>query len=328
MNDPNNFTVADWLNALQLGGWKGKRSGSEWKGPCPRCGGDDRFHLKPGGRVPVLASCRHGCPFRDLVLAVFGSRFQIPRRPPEPRPASGTPKSWNNSDFAGLAEWIEDNVGIVAEDKLAARGLSPDRLHTAGWRGVGAGRAAWREVLAMADKYRVRFPAPVARRCPEAWFVPVWDADGRPTSVRVRPVEPMPGLAKVWTLRGDTARLYGMDALHAPPGAVLHIAEGEMDVESLREVGECYSMGTPGTTWRQEWTRGVVAAEPSKVVVWYDTDPAGQQAGARLAARLAAKGVPVVRLTGSVHGSDVNDLLVARRLDAALRDACLVEVAA
>ena len=73
---------------------------------------------------------------------------------------------------------------------------------------------------------------------------------------------------------------------------------------------------------------GVVEAEPSKVVVWYDTDPAGQQAGARLAARLAAKGVPVVRFTGCAVGSDVNDLLVAGVLDAALRDAYLVEVAA
>ena len=86
MNEPH--TVAEWLDALQLGGWKGKRSGSEWKGPCPRCGGHDRFH--------------------------------------------------------------------------------------------------------------------------------------------------------------------------APPGAVLHIAEGEIDAESLREAGETCTMGTPGTTWRLEWTRGVV----------------------------------------------------------------------
>ena len=62
--------------------------------------------------------------------------------------------------------------------------------------------------------------------------------------------------------------------------------------------------------------------------MWYDTDPAGQQAGARLATRLAAKGLPVVRLTGSAAGADANDLLRAGVLDAALRDAYLVEVAA
>ena len=332
MNEP--YTVAEWVNALQRGGWKGRKVGQEHKGPCPRCGGHDRFHVKPG-RVAVLASCRHGCPFTDLVRAVFSSRLplQIPRRflrprPPGPRLVTGTPKEWNNPDFAALAEWIEDNAGLVAEDKLEARGLSPDRLHTAGWRGVGAGRAAWREVLAMADKYRVRFPAPLVRRCPEAWLVPVWDADGRPTSVRVRPVEHWAREPKAWTLKGDTARLYGADALHAPPGAMLHIAEGEMDAESLREVGETATMGTPGTTWRLEWTRGVVAAEPGRVVVWYDTDTAGQRSGARLAARLATKGLPVVRFTGSTVGSDVNDLLVAGVLDAALHDAHRVEVAA
>lgn len=325
MNEPH--TVAEWLDALQRGGWKGRKVGQEHKGSCPKCGGHDRFHVKPG-RLAVLVSCRHGCDFTALVAAVFGPRH-VPLRPLEPRPSSGTLRKWNNADFSGLAQWVEDNMGLVAEDKLEVRGLSPDRLLAAGWRGVGAGRAAWREVLAMADKYRVHFPAHVARRCPRSWFVPQWDADGRATSVRVRPVEHRAGEPKTWTLAGDTARLYGADALHAPPGAVLHIAEGEMDAESLREVGETATMGTPGTlTWRAEWTRGVVEAEPSKVVVWYDTDPAGQQAGARLAARLAAKGVPVVRLTGSVHGSDVNDLLVAGVLNSALRDSHLVDVAA
>ena len=45
--------------------WEGRRVGAESKGPCPRCGGHDRFHVKQGGRA-VLASCRRGCPLPDL----------------------------------------------------------------------------------------------------------------------------------------------------------------------------------------------------------------------------------------------------------------------
>ena len=331
----NIFTVAEWLDGLHAGGWEGRRVGSEWKGPCPRCGGHDRFHVKQGGRA-VLASCRHGCPFPDLVGAVFGNslppripRRSLPPRPPAPRPDRETPKEWNKApDFAALAEWIEDHVGFVAEDRLAARGLDPDRLQAAGWHGVGSGRAAWRDVLAQADECGVSFPGPVARQCPQAWLIPAWDADGRPTSVRVRPVTPRKGWPKTWTLKGDTVHLYGMDALHAPPGAVLHVAEGEIDAESLREVGETATMGTPGTTtWRTEWTHGVVEAEPGKVVVWFDADPAGQRCGARLAGRLAAKGLPVVRFVGSAAGGDVNDLLLAGRLREAVEQAFEVDVA-
>ena len=331
----NSFTVAEWLDALERGGWEGRRVGAEHKGPCPRCGGHDRFHVKQGGRA-VLASCRHGCPFPELVRAVFGSRlpFRIPRRslpprPPEPRPASETARERNTApDFSALAAWCEDSMGLVAEDGLAARGLDPDRLQAAGWRGVGSGRAAWRDLLAQADECGVRFPGPVARQCPLAWLVPQWDADGRPTSVRVRPVTPRKDWPKVWTLPGDRARLYGMDAFTAPPDSVVHVCEGEIDAESLREVGATATVGTPGaSTWRAAWTRGVAEAEPGRVVVWYDVDPAGQQCGARLAGRLAAKGIPTVRFTGGGGGSDVNDLLVSGALREAVEQACEVEVA-
>jgi len=43
-----------------------RRSGSEYKGPCPICGGHDRFHIKIGQSVDLLVGCRHGCRFSDL----------------------------------------------------------------------------------------------------------------------------------------------------------------------------------------------------------------------------------------------------------------------
>lgn len=86
-------TLAEWLAGLERTGWKGRRVGREHVGPCPLCGGTDRFHVGPGSRVPVLAGCRHGCTFARLAEAVHGrtERRRGPRRPdwtrsaPKPR---------------------------------------------------------------------------------------------------------------------------------------------------------------------------------------------------------------------------------------------------
>lgn len=52
-------TIAD---ALGL-----KRSGAEYKGPCPLCGGHDRFHIKHGQQADVIMLCRHGCRYGDIM---------------------------------------------------------------------------------------------------------------------------------------------------------------------------------------------------------------------------------------------------------------------
>ena len=43
-----------------------RRAGSEYKGPCPCCGGDDRFHVKAGRSADLLVYCRHGCRYSDI----------------------------------------------------------------------------------------------------------------------------------------------------------------------------------------------------------------------------------------------------------------------
>lgn len=43
-----------------------RRSGSEYKGPCPLCGGVDRFHVRAGRSADLLVHCRHGCKYSDL----------------------------------------------------------------------------------------------------------------------------------------------------------------------------------------------------------------------------------------------------------------------
>ena len=63
--------------AAQSAGWK--RSGSEWSGPCPSCGGHDRAHVKPGAVAAVIGGCR-GCDRDGIALARLLTGAQVEAR--------------------------------------------------------------------------------------------------------------------------------------------------------------------------------------------------------------------------------------------------------
>lgn len=73
-------TAADWVERLDP-----RREGKEWKGPCPLCGGDDRFHVgeKPNGEALVgCRVCMDGQPdgqarFIAAVRQVFPERYPL-----------------------------------------------------------------------------------------------------------------------------------------------------------------------------------------------------------------------------------------------------------
>jgi hypothetical protein len=44
-----------------------KRQGRTFAGPCPICGGTDRFTLSKGKKYDVLYHCRHGCQFSHII---------------------------------------------------------------------------------------------------------------------------------------------------------------------------------------------------------------------------------------------------------------------
>ena len=77
---PAKPTFADWEAVADR--WKLRRVGRELKGPCPLCGGEDRFHVSEGC-AGVLVGCRiciDGKPqgparFGQVLRLVFGDRF-------------------------------------------------------------------------------------------------------------------------------------------------------------------------------------------------------------------------------------------------------------
>ena len=131
-------TADEWAARLDL-----RRSGGEWFGPCPSCGGTDRFHVRrgPAGALVGCRGCIDGQP-ADVRGKAFGAILQevFPERTGEKRrangndfraPASsrrtGSAPSSKPRDTTGAARRVWDATrplaGTIAERYLHARGV-------------------------------------------------------------------------------------------------------------------------------------------------------------------------------------------------------------
>ena len=147
-------SMDEWTQALDL-----KRRGVEWCGPCPLCGGEDRFHVRPGRNGAALAGCR-GCMdgrpegerrerFGEVLKAAFpdrstNGRAHSPKRPVgsrgggyKPRLGASERSSTPQSSTAALARelWAASEratVGNPAGLYLVRRWCWPPDRETAG----------------------------------------------------------------------------------------------------------------------------------------------------------------------------------------------------
>ena len=350
MATTRHHTVDDWLDALDAAGWKGWKSGREWKGPCPICDGHDRFHVAAGKKAAVVASCRGGCSFEELVRTVFGTaanaHHQRPawrarvRGSPRHRDRSGPAIDPESLDPAGLAVDVLMELDLTPpwRQYLANRGLNPDRLAKFGWRSV-RGAAGWKPLAHLPGTHGWPqkknggpcWPLGVDRG--SALIIPFRDCFGMLAGLRIRGGRQWRELRKAegreapkcLGLAGVPAQLYGAEALQdrshwgptLQPGGILHIAEGEVDTESLREHG-VVAIGVPGATiWKPEWTDWIRERQPRRIVIWFDGDEAGAVAGKTLR-DLLSREFDIFRLKG-VERQDVNDLARARVLPDLIR---------
>jgi hypothetical protein len=58
----NTLSLHSISEALNL-----RKSGREYKGACPICGGDDRFHIKESQTGGLLVYCRRGCEYSQIM---------------------------------------------------------------------------------------------------------------------------------------------------------------------------------------------------------------------------------------------------------------------
>ena len=125
-----------------------KRTGTQngqrrYNGPCPRCGGHDRFRVAQGATA-VIVKCSHDCSFKDLldVLGLADGNVESERvRPPGAKPRAAGDESpgllvaaaWERAQSAG---------GTPVETYLVDRRLWPaDR--SGGWSSFIARGGHW-----------------------------------------------------------------------------------------------------------------------------------------------------------------------------------------
>lgn len=129
-----------------------KVAAKEWAGPCPMCGGSDRFHVRADGWF-----CRHcknepwqdaislvqmieNCTFADALARMTGNAFALPseqRRPVASPGKSEQPADWAKKAGAILAtaqEALHGEKDLRGAEYLTKRGLTP-----ATWRRFGLG---------------------------------------------------------------------------------------------------------------------------------------------------------------------------------------------
>ena len=214
-----------------------KASTNEYKGPCPECGGTDRFHVHATegwffcrkchpkkGDVIEFVQWMHDLTFPEAVEQLIGALPALPaphRRPAQRHPAHCAPTA-PSADFgvrckAKLSAAIDalhnGAVGQPGRDYLQGRSLGPDV-----WRTFRLGYAPTVKVPG-SDEY-----AP-------AIAIPWYDMDGTLAAIRYRFLEAH-GPHKITSERGSTTsgRLFGWQAM--PQGYDLPIADGYVPVEN------------------------------------------------------------------------------------------------
>ena len=278
--------VEEWTAALDL-----TRIGREWIGPCPLCGGEDRFHVRDsGGRAAV--GCR-GCidgqssgerakRFGEVLRAVFPARgggvARFPARAPRTAPAPVNGHEAARRAIAGRL-WA---AAVPADDTpsrayLAGRsvwppdGIGPSLPASVRWLPRGAvGRdvaADWYDVpehTAGAIVYAFRQPGGATIR---AVGLDALDADGRRPGKRWR---------RTFGQKKGAAFVVG-----AVGGDPLVIVEGEADALAsvwLHPGAEVWAAGGGGAPALAP----AILENRRRVVIEADPDGPGRDAALKL----------------------------------------------
>jgi CHC2 zinc finger len=115
----------DILGVARNLGARLRRSGGEWIGPCPVCGGTDRFAINPRKQLWNCRGCGRGGDAIDLMRHVTGASFAsavglVDGLPPTGRWPQERPAG--QEDGARLAHWLWSRrkpiMGTVAETYL------------------------------------------------------------------------------------------------------------------------------------------------------------------------------------------------------------------
>jgi len=279
-------------------------SGGEWAGPCPWCGGRDRFRVWPdhpsgdaGGRYLCRGCGRHGDAIQFLrdrdglnyVEACAALRVEprtdrttgghVPpvRRAWEPRPATTPVASWQEQAARFVAECAANMTpGSEGMAYAEGRGLTPDTLArlSIGWNPQDRfeGREAWGLEPELNDKgnpRRVWLPAGLV--------IPSRRKSGL-VALKVRRASWTPDdtLPKYVAVAGSVPGL----ALGGGPGKSLVVVESELDAvliwQEARDLTGALALGT--ATGKPDADVTAYLRATPRILVALDFDRAGIEA--------------------------------------------------
>ena len=282
--------------------------GGEYAGPCPACGGKDRFRVQPERGLWWCRSCRDrwsdaieyviwrdGVTFREAAAILDGQAAERPSRrirPAAPELAPEPSAAWRaRADAVAVQAFhrLWSDEGARARAYLHRRGLADDTiLHfLLGYLGedlrddAGAwgleGRPVW---------------------LPRGITIP-WVIDGYTWALKVR--RPA-GLPKYVAARGSAPTIFGADGMAGRDTLVL--TEGEFDAMLLwQEARDLVDVATLGNATRGIDPRAALRLlRAATILVAYDGDEAGQ-GGARKISAVSAR----MRRLELPEGQDLTD---------------------
>ena len=306
MSSRRELTVEEWLDGLGRVGWEGKRKGAQWEGPCPKCRGDNRFHVKPGQKRLTLVSCRHGCQYIELKRAVFGDRVRgtpRPARPVDPAasgcptcPRCGTSVPVDRTGAVRLCgscrarKWWRDSVPVPVDPSHPAR-------RWAAHRSLWLPREPFPDVLRWVSRAGGSIVAGL-------WGLPEWAGSPckTPRAVQLihvdvagRPREDLGGTNK--RNHGPVGGRVFVAGERLAVADVVHVAEGVADALAIaaREEGAAIAAGSAS---QMPKLGPELARLRRPVYLWPDGEETGRTATARLERILREHGVEtsVVRI--------------------------------
>lgn len=280
-----------------------KREGAaEYAGPCPLCGGEDRFHVteewffcrhcheKRGDAIELVQWLGLAQSFAEAVAMLTGQGLPAPApaAPRRKRERQQRPPAWRPAHAAQLVASAQERLFSPAGEPgcqyLLGRGLEP---HT--WLAYGLGYT---------EEAAGRGPA----------IVLPWYRGGQLVAVRYRLLEPV-GKQKIVSEVGSRfgGLLYGGQALlgAGQRHRALLLCEGELNALSVWQVAretqlDVLSLGSESA--RITETMSKVLAEWRQVIVWADRAEV---------ATSAMQLLPGSHGISSPQGRDANDLLQA-----------------
>ena len=298
-------------------------NGGEFAGPCPFCGGKDRFRVWPadgdrgrwwcrqcqrsGDAVDYLRA-RDALTFKEALARLGAALTEGPRPAPAPRPAlpDVEPPSpqWQEKGRA-FVTWCQARLwsaaGAPGLAYLHGRGLTDETIRAAG---LGYNPQRWRRPAAAwgLDGDPVNLAAGVV--------IP-HEAGGDLWAIKIRLLEPFQTgdgrMVKYTGARGGKGALYGADTLTGDRQAVV-LTEGEFDALLLRQqAGDLVDVASLCSAANSVPPRWLLKLLPYKrILAAYDNDEAGQAGAAKLAA--LSRRVTVIQ---PLEGKDVTDFYLA-----------------